>query len=331
MNVCQCPKGSWQLGADQCVEEYKGCPSEGDKCKLEDGQHPKECPIAGCMQQKYPDNCKHSSVATWGSSQVGLTCCPEQCKFRVDGTGEVCKPLAAETTAPTATKDATKDCTKGYELDEKANTCVPVTCDAELACKDGQKCSPMDLQCITSPCPQFKCEDGNTGRCMCPLNVAPVCFDGVTYNNKCVANCNQTAVELMQTVKPGLVDGKCGQTKECTEGYELDEEANTCVPVTRDAELACKNTETCSKSKQVCTSKPCKNFICEPTQCVCTKELVPVCFDSVTYPNKCMASCNQTAVRRLRLVRPGLVAGECKQEKPGEKSCRCTKVRHALR
>jgi hypothetical protein len=213
---------------------------------------------------------------------------------------------------------------------------LPQGCKRGKATVDDCGC---DLDCGKPVCesttPSATTATAPSTQCVCTKELAPVCFDSVTYNNKCMAKCNQTAVELMQKVRPGLVDGKCGQTKECTKGYELDEKANTCVPVTCDAELACKDTETCRPSKQVCRSKPCKNFICVPkadetttapsTQCVCTKELAPVCFDSVTYNNKCMAKCNQTAVRRWRLVRPGLIAGKCKQQKPGEKSCHCTK------
>ena len=108
-------------------------------------------------------------------------------------------------------KKVKKECTTGYELDETDNTCVPVTCAAEGACKEGYACVPSKKKkvCVRAPCQQYFCEAPEQPECVCTTEYSPVCFDGVTYGNKCEAGCNQTVVKKLELIRPGLVNGTC--------------------------------------------------------------------------------------------------------------------------
>jgi len=48
-------------------------------------------------------------------------------------------------------------CAPGEAWSEREQTCVPVSCDSPNACGRDEKCVPVDVYCIESPCPQFKC------------------------------------------------------------------------------------------------------------------------------------------------------------------------------
>lgn len=132
-------------------------------------------------------------------------------------------------------------CPGGEEFDSVTNQCVAVSCKSPNACGPGEACSPVQLDCVRAPCPQFQCQFH------CPPVCAVYCeFGNVLDHNGC-STC------------------QCNPPPSCGVGQEYDTLTKTCVVVSCESPEACESNEVCQSVDIQCVRAPCPRFQCQPT------------------------------------------------------------------
>ncbi|PNH06825.1 Serine protease inhibitor dipetalogastin [Tetrabaena socialis] len=121
--------------------------------------------------------------------------------------------------------------------------------------------------------------DGGGGpSCACPKILSPVCGNGKTYANKCLASCaNATVNYTGNCANPdGCMLVRCTGDENPVCGYDGVEYRNECF-------AACTGV---SYTLGACVEE-------HKPPCICTKQMDPVCGDNgQTYNNGCLASCD---------------------------------------
>jgi hypothetical protein len=258
----------------KCTKAVKcGCADPAARC----GQG-KTCRDNKCQPLTRPNLPPGVLDGTPGCIRIGGECCGSGYTC---STGQVCESNMCVDSATCAVTCASNPCAKGEKcIDDKkeclTTPCPQYRCEAVRACTEkscaaDEFCTEDPKECVTTPCPQFKCTKAKPCGCADP---SAKCGQGNTCaNNKC---------QPLQrpTLPAGVADG----TPACLRG------GGECC----GSGSVCSSNQVCESSKCVdkstCSTPPadtCKSNPCAPDQ-ICIDE--PKACDTTPCPQyKCEA------------------------------------------
>lgn len=182
---------------------------------------------------------------------------------------------------------------------------ITTNCQRDTDCKEG------------SSCKSGLCVPG----CGCTKGGTPVCgVDGKTYENSCVANCQQVRAGCEGSCPCSTQN--CSSNEDCPKGFQCSNRVckpcsctsslkacgkdgktytNACTARCQRVEVACNQACPCQATNTCTTDNSCKpGTTCQSGQCKacsCTTVPSPVCgTDGKTYTNSCVASCQRVGV-----------------------------------
>ena len=176
------------------------------------------------------------------------------------------------------------DCAKGYSCDVELDECVPITCEAQDACKTDEECHSASIVCEREPCPHFEClpkscrttcgkmipsnsfyqDDGENAcnMCLCMDGVS-TCFSWLCPDDSTISSCDYDDKSTCTTT--------CGLQVESGTFFN-DDGANYC----NICHCGATGLVTCTRS--LCDLKAPK----ATCNCIDCKENGPQCSDSCT-------------------------------------------------
>jgi hypothetical protein len=191
-------------GAGECCGNGRVC-AKGQVCEMNECQDATACPKPAqpcdkmpCADDEYCVNDSNSATAFRCEKAAPCGCADPAAKC---GTGKTCKSNKCQpmprVMLPVGVLDGTPGCVRsGGECCGAGWTCAsgevcendkcidvstcpaPQTTCASKPCAVGERCIDEPKQCITTPCPQFRCEKIDTSACAAnPCAPDQVCFE----------------------------------------------------------------------------------------------------------------------------------------------------------